>query len=314
MPIVTQFPGITTLGNILSIGDSLGTHVAAKLQIFGTDERTLTDELCDMFYIWARESMRRIHPRYNSSAFQIPVKTIIAKTTQQQESDFGNDFSLRLETPSGVKYALIQAKVWDPQTDKIRCDSESGWRKLASQLILMKSWLAAWKAGFSNLAFLLIYVPYSKFRFEDYEFRTWEQGTIESLGTIGRGGRDPAFGITLIPFDALLDSSNAWRNWPPVRMTSQGLFKPRGISFSQLILEMLLCKRGKWLPQQVFSDSQEGPSADSKHGFPFEYVPYRQLTFGVTEVPQREWDTYVQDVREQSHNIRWEDEAEGDRY
>ena len=35
------------------ITDSLGAHIAAKLARFGSDERTLTEEPCDMMYLWA---------------------------------------------------------------------------------------------------------------------------------------------------------------------------------------------------------------------------------------------------------------------
>jgi hypothetical protein len=53
MPVKRVFRAQTELNAIPAIGDSLGTHLAAKLQAFGSDERTLTDELCDMLCVWA---------------------------------------------------------------------------------------------------------------------------------------------------------------------------------------------------------------------------------------------------------------------
>ena len=53
MPVVRKNRVLLTPATAVPILDSVAAHVASKLQEFGTDERTLTDELCDMFCIWS---------------------------------------------------------------------------------------------------------------------------------------------------------------------------------------------------------------------------------------------------------------------
>ena len=53
MAITRNFPVTTDISLLPEIANSLGAHLAAKLQGFASDERTLTDEFCDMICIWA---------------------------------------------------------------------------------------------------------------------------------------------------------------------------------------------------------------------------------------------------------------------
>jgi hypothetical protein len=52
MSTAFSFSSTLTIGDIISPGKSVGAHLAAKLDLFSSDERTLTDELCDMLGIW----------------------------------------------------------------------------------------------------------------------------------------------------------------------------------------------------------------------------------------------------------------------
>ena len=90
--------------------DALGSHLASKLQLFGTDERTLTDDLCEMFflYIWVQAPSTTIN-KYTHRALQKDLEITITKSTQQQEAEFGYDLAIRLTSPEGIKYALLQS-------------------------------------------------------------------------------------------------------------------------------------------------------------------------------------------------------------
>jgi len=52
MPTGNPFRGRDTIIDVLSPVQSVGAHLAAKLQSFASDEFTLTGELCDMLCIW----------------------------------------------------------------------------------------------------------------------------------------------------------------------------------------------------------------------------------------------------------------------
>lgn len=194
MPVVRDYPAKLSVADLLPILDSLGSHAAAKLEHFATDERTLTDDFCDMFYIWARDPRPadildrfRHHPGYTiPNIATLPV--VISKTTQQAEAVVGADLAFTVTSPSGVKRALIQAKVFDPSEQKLRCDTSDGWDKLWSQLVLMQK-----RNG--DLSFLLVYVPAALLDGERHGYSTWEQG----FGNVGDGSRSSKFGITLIP-------------------------------------------------------------------------------------------------------------------
>ncbi len=54
MAIKREYDCYLDFTELTAITGSIGSHIAAKLQAFGSDERTLTDELCDMLLIWSQ--------------------------------------------------------------------------------------------------------------------------------------------------------------------------------------------------------------------------------------------------------------------
>lgn len=208
MAVTRKFPAAIELTRLIEILNSLGAHLSAKLDHFATDERTLTDELCDMFYIWCQSNTHLRRPGSSGLVLEMEV----SKTTQQEEAVVGADLGLHVHTPSGVKRALFQAKVFDPVDDRLRCDSSSGWDKLWSQLVLMQR-------RSPELAYLLIYVPRTHLDGRGYDFNTWEQG----FGRGGGSGASSKFGITLIPVQDLIDAHSDWKWRPPVRHLGGGV-------------------------------------------------------------------------------------------
>ncbi|HJP96739.1 MAG TPA: hypothetical protein VJ843_05230 [Candidatus Saccharimonadales bacterium] len=292
MPVLRDYTVQTSVGALLTIMDSLGAHVGSKLQLFATDERTLTDDLCDMFYIWAQQPGIPT-PKYYHPLLQRPLTMTISKSTQQEEADYGYDLGIKLDTPEGIKYAVLQAKVYDPQSNKLRCDSQQGWIKLSSQLILMRAWLQSWG---SDLAYLLIYVPISKLARPVLPVSTWEIGVAQTLKP--RSKKNAAFGATLIRFDSLLDKNQAWKLTPPVKHVRNGLFKPAGITLSRLLIDLLLCNQGRWIPRGGFQADGSGPNTELRHGFPFNYIPYREIGISVEDISREEWREYITELRE----------------
>jgi hypothetical protein len=179
------------LSDVPPTAQSVGAHLAAKLQSFGSDERTLTDELCDMMCIWL--GIQAIgSPASGSGAFTITL----SKTTTSEEVLTGADLELIVSSPLGTKRCLVQAKVLDSTTGKLRCDSKDGWKKLRSQHV-------AARAEVGDLAFLLIYVPGSLLNGAKYGHVTYEQGFIQAPG----GSTEAYFGATLIGVNDLLGAS-----------------------------------------------------------------------------------------------------------
>jgi hypothetical protein len=263
MSLTRRFPAQIELRNLVEILNSLGSHLAAKLEHFGSDERTLTDELCDMFYIWCQA------PRTSSSQLKALLGSLrldieVSKTTQNEESIVGADLAFHIESPLGVKRALFQAKVLDPVDKRLRCDP-SGWDKLWSQLVLMRK-------RSPKLAFLLIYVPRTNLDGQQYSYTTWEQG-FDFRPSVGASSK---FGISLIPVDSLIDSNSDWRNGPPVKHLGGGEFHPRAISLARLVIDMLVCKRGSWQPRGSYTEDLVHRRSENE-GFPVHYTPYRQI-------------------------------------
>lgn len=289
MPVTRSFSARASLKTLVVIMNSLGAHVAAKLGHFGTDERTLTDDLCDMFYVWAEQSSgASAIPSFSGPASERDLlnalpdrlfKVTITKTTQQEEAAVGADLGVRLETPLGVKRALLQAKVYDPKDDRLRCDSPQEWDSLWAQLVLMRDR--------NPLAFLLVYVPAAKLNWADQGIATWEQGyRVEE-----RTGTSSKFGATLIPVDRLLDSANNWLFYQPVRHVGDGCFCPEGISLAKLLIEMLLCRRGEWLTGWQFGLKGAGPQHENS--YPVHYVPYREIAISFDDMTPQEWTGFV---------------------
>jgi hypothetical protein len=292
MPVVRSFPSAVSVQDLVPILDSLGAHVAAKLDHFATDERTLTDELCDMFYIWAQSPNRRqTRTAADRRPLPLPIITlpvVLSKTTQQEEAVIGCDLALAVTSPDGVKRALIQVKVFDPIDDRLRCDSTEGWDKLWSQLVLMQK-----RNG--ELSFLLLYVPGSKLDGAGFGYGTWEQGLSRS----GRPSRTSArLGATFIPVSDLLDSAGNWRHAPPVAHVGDGVFYPSGISFSRLLLDMLACRRGAW----ASPDGTRSANTRDHDGYPVHYRPYREIGLSFAEAPIDDWRALASALRNTSED------------
>jgi hypothetical protein len=166
---------------------SVGAHLAAKLQLFQTDERTLTDELCDMLCIWLQ--IQSSQPQSGA----VPVTLTLSKTTAKEEAKIGADLELIVSSPLGSQRCLIQAKVLDPSTLRMRCDSVDGWKKLRKQLV------AAHK-NVGDLAFLLIYVPSALLDGNSYGFGTYEQLSLSPP----LGATPACYGATLVAVNDLL--------------------------------------------------------------------------------------------------------------
>jgi hypothetical protein len=235
MGITRQFSVFTELSVIPEITNSLGSHLAAKLESFASDERTLTDEFCDMICIWATITghLPSRH-RIRTSLPPVPIQLLINKVSSQEEITIGADLEFIVRSPLGAKRLLAQAKVLDPSSHRLRCDHSAGWAKLRDQLAKCRS-----DAG--DLSFLLAYVPEGELNGARYSFSTWEQSYVKA-----GSGADSRFGATFIPVDELLDASGQWLTTPPISYVGGGQFLPRGLSFTKLLLELLSCVRGTW--------------------------------------------------------------------
>lgn len=232
MSTASTFTRRLTMADIPGPAKSVGAHLAAKLELFCTDERTLTDELCDMLCIWLG-----MEAAYGASATSGPAfELTVSKTTTADEVKTGADLELFVQSPLGAKRCLMQAKVLDPRTNKLRCDSTKGWKKLRKQLVDARN-----EVG--RLAFLLVYVPMSQLDGTDYGYGTYEQARGFSANT-----SVPSFyGATLIPVDDLISKSNRWLSRKEkVPRLATGQFK-NGIPFWRLLLQLMLCRRGRWV-------------------------------------------------------------------
>src|ERR1041385_9033629 len=115
MPTRTSFKSRDlTVGKVLGITKSIGAHIASKLQQFGSDERTLTDELCEMFFIWGDERIPAEEVPSASSVLNQVLDVELEKFSQSREAEIGAYFALRIGSPLGQKRALFQVKVFDP--------------------------------------------------------------------------------------------------------------------------------------------------------------------------------------------------------
>jgi len=248
------------ISDVIAPTQSVGAHIAAKLELFQTDERTLTDELCDMLCIWLGLQERR--SRHSSKDFTLTL----SKTTSAQEVKNGADLELIVSSPLGNKRCLIQAKVLDPLTGKLRCNSTAGWAKLRKQLVAARKEVA-------DLAFLLVYVPGSLLDGEQFGYSTYEQNhRFVSAGKI-----EAFFGVTMIPVNDLLQKSGRWKKRKQkVPEIAPGQFE-FGIPFWQFLLELLLCRRSSWTA---------GPSLDIERS---NYPAFRTLVVGASEVDRDVW-------------------------
>lgn len=222
------FSALVDAAGVTASGRSIGAHIAAKLESFSSDERTLTDELCDMLCIWL-----------DSCAPSAPVFTLnIKKTTVKQEQKNGADLRLIVRSAQGVKDCLLQAKVLDPSTGKLRCATPAGYASLKKQLKKARG-------ASGSLAFLLVYVPSQFLDGKSHRFASWEQGFCAACGP----QHSSAYGATIIPVDDLLDASGNWID-PVNKVPHAGGVFTNGVMFSKFLLELLVCLRGSWAPRE----------------------------------------------------------------
>ena len=253
MPTAFSFSVLADASLATSAGRSVGAHLAAKLECFGSDERTLTDELCDMLCIWLNYG----------TVVGAPFVLWLAKTTAKQESKNGADLRLVINSPLGVKDCLLQAKVLDPSTGLLR----GSYAKLRNQLIKARNHCG-------SLAFLLVYVPSQYLDGNKHGFGSWEQGFCKNSSP----GLSSAFGATLIPVDKLLDSTNAWIDATNKVPHLNGNFS-NGIPLSQLLLELLVCLRGRWNNEQF---ANQAHPLERSENF---------LTLFASITPEAPWET-----------------------
>jgi len=255
------------ISDIPAPAKSVGAHLAAKLQCFGTDERTLTDELCDMLCIWLGiENGFPSSPHTGIAAFTITL----SKTTSYEEVINGADLELIISSPLGTKRCLIQAKVLEPSSGKLRCNSTAGWEKLRTQL-------AKARADVKDLAFLLVYVPGAFLNGHHYGYGTYEQGHMPKP----KGRKEAFLGATLIAADNLLDNDDHWLDTKEkVPQPFNGTFKS-GIPLWRFLMELLLCRRSTWSSE---------PSTGADRRMP----ALRTLSIGATDVSVGQWQEFQQ--------------------
>lgn len=212
MPTTNPFTKKISIPDLISPGQSVGAHLAAKLDSFFSDERTLTDELCDMLCIWLTSP--------HTSRIIVPSPYVfdlfLTKTTPNEEIEIGADLELFVSSPLGKKRCLFQAKVLDPTSRKLRCDSTRGWEKLRTQLANAKK-----SAG--DLSFLLIYVPGRMLNGRYYGFPTYEQGYLSNPPN---NTKEAFYGVTVIPVNLLIDGYDQWiSNVDKVKHDGNGGFR-----------------------------------------------------------------------------------------
>jgi hypothetical protein len=273
MPTQRSFTSRINMGAIREPASAVGAHLSAKLECFGTDERTLTDELCDMLCIWLGIQAQR-DPVEVPSGFGA-INITVAKMTTAQETVNGADLELVLRSPLGTKRCLIQAKVLDPQTVKLRCNSKVGWATLRKQLVAARKETA-------DLTFLLVYVPGGLLNGRRYAYMTYEQGFMGDTSQRA----ESYLGATLIPVSALLGPSGRWRYKDKVRQSAPGVFVD-GVALWRLLLELLLCRRSKWTDRQLKANSDGG------------VLVFRTLEIGAHENEPETWGVL------QAESARW---------
>lgn len=283
------------LSSLLTATDSVGTHIASKLQLFSTHEETLTDELCDMLYAWLTRGRRAVPSsmgRYTDSVFKTKVRFSLKQSTKRAEADFGYDLAIRLSSPQGVKFALIQSKVFDPTKRKLRCANKRGWKKLRRQLKLMR--LYSQHFG-DDLVCLAVYAPTGILRPADSGIGTWEQQLEPRYAAPSQSTLTSQYGVSIFHYDKLLGPNNDWLLPKRVHFKSQS-FVPSPDTLTQLIVDMLLCRRGQWHNQRAFPDDRIGPDPEFLHGFLLSFDARRQIDISVTPRNSDDWEEFVADL------------------
>lgn len=262
MSTASTFTQTLRIGDIPAPVKSVGAHLGAKLELFCTDERTLTDELCDMLCIWLGMKSYRRSTTIAGPSFDLTI----SKTTTAEEVKTGADLELIVQSPLGSKRCLIQAKVLDPGTNNLRCATKQGWSKLRKQLVSARNQV-------SDLAFLLIYIPMKHLNGDSYGYGTYEQGGVFTA----HGSLPSSYGVTLIPVDSLIGKSGRWRNIKEkVPLSSSGGFL-NGVPFWRVLLELMLCHRSVWNADLKCSNQQGKPA-------------FRTLGLSASKISKDEWE------------------------
>ena len=277
MPTAFSYSATVSMPNVALAFNSVGAHIAAKLDSFDSDERTLTDELCDMSCVWNVHGARILTVQgaqtggLPSATFQITF----GKISSREEAFNGADLRLVLTTPMGTKEALFQAKAIDPSTLDFRRNSAADWARLRRQLSLMRR-----RVG--DCAFLLAYVPGSELDGRVHGFGTWEQWFLSTH----TGSTDSRFGTTAIPADSLLHPNGRWiRN--RVQYNRGGTFSPVGFSLSRILLELVSCRRGSYSRSPKTGNIE--PDNNTRD--------FRTLSITIGEANEETWATIVETTR-----------------
>jgi hypothetical protein len=266
-----------SVGKTVEVISSIAAHVSAKLESFSSAEPTLTDELCDMFCIWAQ-------PRYQPRDGELSdvlrdytgldtttVALEINKTTQRVEGTNGADFGIRLEVNDVQSSASSQAKVVNPD----------GSLRRAHQLKELRKQLKKMAESPTGDPFLLIYLPASLLNRMEQGFWTWEQG-FRPPSTEVSNRPTSRFGISVIASDRLIvgkrsrwkgmpsgtnpefkilavgDSIRLQRNGKLLQVGRDGERIPVVYSLTWLLVEMLLQTIAKVLPPTPASGDGSG--------------------------------------------------------
>jgi len=257
----------TTIPALIYPCRSVGAHLAAKLSRFQSDERTLTDELCDMLAIWLEFA----------SAIPAPTpwptfELTLSKTTPREERKIGADLELIIRTPLGFKKCLLQAKVLETTGDHLRniaLGNKTAWNKLRSQLRDMRR-------RTPDLAFLLVYVPADLLDWRVQGFPSYEQGFHRKP----KMGFQSYWGATVVPVNKVLKPlpGRGWLSRSDPLGAGIPIGTSLGVPFWKFLLDVLLCGQGTW---EVLGETKVTISD--------ELESHRRLTVGVSGISVEEW-------------------------
>src|SRR5690348_7135351 len=91
------FTSTASAQHLAIVTRAAGAHLAAKLDEFASDERTLTDELCDMLCIWSQQFRSAQATAGSHLDATLPSTTFhftLRKTTTSEEVKTGADLEL----------------------------------------------------------------------------------------------------------------------------------------------------------------------------------------------------------------------------
>ena len=254
--------------SLVHVAESVGAHVGAKLETCHSDERTLTDELCDMISIWASSALPRGPAR---------MRLTIERQSARREAQRGGDLELVVRTPAGAKRALLQAKVIDPDTHRLRGSPAAARGRLQTQLRKAEVYFP------SDLVFVLLYVPGQLLDGRLYGFSTWEQQYAVCSGVV------PSYmGASLVALTDLKRGAGSWRYRPSFQHLGDLGGPVPHISFCRLLLELICCKRGSWSCRSLAPETRLTDSS---------ILGRDTLTVEVAASEAASWDEVLEDIR-----------------